>query len=123
MSKAARIIVSIIGLIAIGFGARGLAQNAVRSEVTIQKVTVSQLGRYFIEVTGTTPTETLDFALKDPSGAVVVSAQTDRAPRATALLRPNVDYSLEITMHDSTPGTLGCVMSIEQRTSARLDQN
>lgn len=124
MNKATKIIAFVIGLIALGFGTFGRAQDgAVRSRTDTKTFSVSSIGRYYLEATGTTLTETLEFVLKDPSGAVVVHAQSDAVPRATVWLKPGVTYTLEITMRDFMPGNFDCAFSVEARSSFRPDRN
>ncbi len=124
MSNVSKVIASIVGLIALGFGTFGQAQDgAGQSRTDTKTFSVPSIGRYYVEATGTTLTESLEFVLKDSSGAVVVRVQRDTVPRATVWLKPGVTYTLEITMHDFMPENFECAFSIEERSSFRLDRN
>ncbi len=123
MNKVSKVIASIVGLIALGFGTFGLAQNGAGQRTDIKTFSVPSIGRYYVEATGTTLTESLEFVLKDPSGAVVVRVQRDTVPRATVWLKPGVTYTLEITMHDFMPENFECAFYIEERSSFHPDRN
>jgi hypothetical protein len=124
MNKVSKVIASIVGLIALGFGTFGLAQDgAGQSRTDTKTFSVPSIGQYSVEATGTTLMESLEFVLKDPSGAVVVRVQRDTVPRATVWLKPGVTYTLEITMHDFMPENFDCAFSIEERSSLRPDRN
>jgi hypothetical protein len=124
MNKVSKVIASIVGLVALGFGTFGLAQDGVgQSRTDTKTFSVPSIGQYSVEATGTTLTETLEYTLKDPSGAVVVRVERDSVPRATVWLKPGVTYTLEITMHDFMPENFDCAFSVEKRSGFRLDRN